>query len=179
MADGIRVNRAPVLTLWGVVVAERLGFDHNEALSLARISQRVCRQCVESSTDIRSSAAQRPTGADKTSRPARRFWPEPRTHKRVPGSVSVDTLRKTSAEDEGSGQKRPPDGELDEKCGLGKCLAGLNAQSKGRSLGIYGPPKGLRARARKRPELGKPFRVELCGRPLPAVRTNPHFSPNG
>jgi hypothetical protein len=32
----IAVNRAPVLTLWAAVVAERLGFDGDEALSLAR-----------------------------------------------------------------------------------------------------------------------------------------------
>ena len=76
MADVIMVNRAPVLTLWGVVVAERLGFDHDEALS------------------------------------------------------------------------------------LGKCLAGLNAQTKGRSLGIYGPPKGMKKRAAKKPGLGEEFRVE-------------------
>jgi len=29
----IQINRAPVLTLWAAVVAERLGFDHDEALS--------------------------------------------------------------------------------------------------------------------------------------------------
>jgi hypothetical protein len=32
----IMVNRAPVLTLWASVVAERLGFDHGEALTLGR-----------------------------------------------------------------------------------------------------------------------------------------------
>src|ERR671933_2553470 len=32
----IKVNRAPVLTLWAAVVAERLGFDRNEALTLGR-----------------------------------------------------------------------------------------------------------------------------------------------
>jgi hypothetical protein len=32
----IRVNRAPVLTLWATVVAERLGFDRNAALTLGR-----------------------------------------------------------------------------------------------------------------------------------------------
>jgi hypothetical protein len=32
----IRVNRAPVLTLWAAVVAERLGFDWAEALTLGR-----------------------------------------------------------------------------------------------------------------------------------------------
>jgi hypothetical protein len=30
----LKINRAPVLTLWAVVVAERLGFDHDEALTL-------------------------------------------------------------------------------------------------------------------------------------------------
>src|SRR3954471_18256927 len=30
----LMVNRAPVLTLWGAVVAERLGFNWDEALSL-------------------------------------------------------------------------------------------------------------------------------------------------
>ena len=29
-------NRAPVLTLWAAVVAERLGFNENEALSLGK-----------------------------------------------------------------------------------------------------------------------------------------------
>jgi hypothetical protein len=32
----IRINRAPVLTLWAVVVAEQLGFKHDEALSLGK-----------------------------------------------------------------------------------------------------------------------------------------------
>ncbi len=32
----ILINRAPVLTLWAAVVAERLGFNHDEALSLGK-----------------------------------------------------------------------------------------------------------------------------------------------
>ena len=32
----IRVNRAPVLTLWATVIAERLGFDRDAALTLGR-----------------------------------------------------------------------------------------------------------------------------------------------
>ena len=32
----ILINRAPVLTLWASVVAERLGFNHDEALSLGK-----------------------------------------------------------------------------------------------------------------------------------------------
>ena len=34
--QSVTVNRAPVLTLWAAVVAERLGFDHAEALTLGR-----------------------------------------------------------------------------------------------------------------------------------------------
>ena len=33
----IRVNRAPVLTLWATVVAERLGFERETALTLGRV----------------------------------------------------------------------------------------------------------------------------------------------
>ena len=32
----VNINRAPVLTLWAAVVAERLGFDRDEALTLGR-----------------------------------------------------------------------------------------------------------------------------------------------
>lgn len=82
--DIVMINRAPVLTLWAAVVAERLGFSRDESLT------------------------------------------------------------------------------------LGKCVAGLNAQSKGQRLGIYGPGKGKgkKPRAHRR---GEEFRVELCGRAVPAV----------
>jgi len=85
--DIVLVNRAPVLTLWAAVVAERLGFDHRAALS------------------------------------------------------------------------------------LGKALAGLNAQSKGRSLGIFKPaehPEGLPPRGAG---LGEEFRVDILGRAVPAKTT--------
>ena len=36
MTGTVRVNRAPVLTLWAAVVAERLGFEREEALTLGR-----------------------------------------------------------------------------------------------------------------------------------------------
>ncbi len=32
----VLINRAPVLTLWATIVAERLGFNHDEALSLGK-----------------------------------------------------------------------------------------------------------------------------------------------
>ncbi len=58
----------------------------------------------------------------------------------------------------------------DEALSLGKALAGLNAQSKGRRLGIFKPsPKELR-KVRER-ERGEEFWVDLLGRALPAVNT--------
>ena len=56
---------------------------------------------------------------------------------------------------------------------LGKAVAGLNAQAKGRRLGIYKPGK---ERGKKRPKggLGEEFWVEICGRPVPAVETLHH-----
>lgn len=37
MAEKIEINRAPVMTLWAAVVSERLGFDEQEALTLAKV----------------------------------------------------------------------------------------------------------------------------------------------
>ena len=34
MPNSIKINRAPVLTLWAAIVAERLGFDRPTALTL-------------------------------------------------------------------------------------------------------------------------------------------------
>jgi hypothetical protein len=81
------VNRAPVLTLWASVVAERLGYDRDAALS------------------------------------------------------------------------------------LGKALAGLNAQSKGRRLGICKPPETVEGEPPKKARRGEQFWVDLLGRAIPATRT--------
>jgi hypothetical protein len=58
----------------------------------------------------------------------------------------------------------------DEALTLGKAVAGLNAQSKGRRLGIFKPvPQEIKkARARKR---GEEFFIEICGRAVPAIDT--------
>ncbi len=87
MPSQVTINRAPVLTLWGAVVAERMGYDRPAALT------------------------------------------------------------------------------------LGKCLAGLNAQSKGRRLGIFGEPKTHHKGPPKKVGLGEDFWIELCTRPLPAKNT--------
>jgi len=85
--ETILVNRAPVLTLWAAVVAERAGYGEDEALS------------------------------------------------------------------------------------LGKAVAGLNAQAKGRTLGIYGPPKGGKGSTPKKVGLGEDYWVQVCGRPVPVKDT--------
>ena len=88
MPEQIMINRAPVLTLWAAVVAERLGYDRHAALT------------------------------------------------------------------------------------LGKAVAGLNAQSKGRMLGIYGPPKAReRGGPPKKTGLGEDFWIDLCDRGVPAKNT--------
>jgi hypothetical protein len=83
----VSVNRAPVLTLWAAVVAERLGYDHEAALT------------------------------------------------------------------------------------LGKAVAGLNAQSKGRRLGIFKPAERPEEAPPKRARPGKQFWVQLLGRVIPAIAT--------
>jgi hypothetical protein len=55
---------------------------------------------------------------------------------------------------------------------LGKAVAGLNAQSKGRRLGIFEKPtEEKQAAAPRSKKSGEPFMVEVLGRPVPAVRT--------
>jgi hypothetical protein len=85
--DVILINRAPVLTLWASVVAERLGYDHEAALS------------------------------------------------------------------------------------LGKTLTGLNAQAKGRRLGIYKPSEKVEGVPRKKPRIGEEVWVEILGRAIPTKHT--------
>lgn len=55
---------------------------------------------------------------------------------------------------------------------LGRAMAGLNAQAKGRALGIFGPPKACgEGREPKRAGLGEECWVEVCGRAVPALTT--------
>jgi hypothetical protein len=55
---------------------------------------------------------------------------------------------------------------------LGKAVAGLNAQSKGRRLGIYGPPKGAEeGKPPKKVGLGEDFWLECVGRAVPVKQT--------
>jgi len=54
---------------------------------------------------------------------------------------------------------------------LGKALAGLNARTKGRSLGIFRSPEQPEGVSPRKARLGEEFRIEILSRPVPAKRT--------
>ncbi len=54
---------------------------------------------------------------------------------------------------------------------FGKAVAGLNAQAKGRRLGIFKPPASAHAGPPKKSGLGEEFWIDLCGRAIPAKKT--------
>jgi hypothetical protein len=59
----------------------------------------------------------------------------------------------------------------DEAVTLGKALSGLNAQAKGRNLGLFKPHEEKAKKAREK-ERGERFWIEICGRAVPAMNTN-------
>ena len=60
----------------------------------------------------------------------------------------------------------------DEALTLGKAMACLNAQAKGRSLGVFGPPKAHEPDGKpKKRGLCEEFWVDVCGRPVPCKHT--------
>ncbi len=58
-----------------------------------------------------------------------------------------------------------------EALSLAKTMTGLNAQAKGRALGIF-KPGGAGDGAKGKPARGEEFFVRLCSRPVPAVGTD-------
>jgi hypothetical protein len=58
----------------------------------------------------------------------------------------------------------------DEALSLGRAVAGLTAQTKGRRLGIYKPHEQKPRQARKK-ERDETFWIEVLGRPVPAKNT--------
>ena len=59
----------------------------------------------------------------------------------------------------------------DEALTLGKAVAGLNAQAKGRRPGVFKPHEEKAKKAREK-ERGERFWVEVLGRPVPATNTD-------
>jgi hypothetical protein len=60
--------------------------------------------------------------------------------------------------------------ERDEALTLGRAVAGLNAYSKGRRLGIFKPHEEKAKKAREK-EPGVAFKIEMCGRAVSAQNT--------
>jgi hypothetical protein len=58
----------------------------------------------------------------------------------------------------------------DEALTLGRAVAGLNAQAKGRRLGVFKPHEEKAKTARQK-DHDERFLVEVCGRDVPAVNT--------
>jgi hypothetical protein len=56
----------------------------------------------------------------------------------------------------------------DEALTLGKAVAGLNAYSKGRRLGLFKPHEEKETKAREKAQ-GERFFIEVLGRPVPAT----------
>jgi len=55
---------------------------------------------------------------------------------------------------------------------LGKGMAGLNAQSKGRMIGVFGEPKAPEGSGPpRRAGLGEEFWIDICGRGVPSKNT--------
>src|SRR3954447_24820109 len=61
--------------------------------------------------------------------------------------------------------------DKDESLTLGRAVAGLNAQAKGRRLGIFKPHEEKAKKAREK-ERGQRLLIEVCGRPVPAINTD-------
>jgi hypothetical protein len=61
--------------------------------------------------------------------------------------------------------------DRDAALSLGKAVAGLTAQSKGRRLGVYQPAPRAGGKPHPKHGLGEEFWVAICGRAVPAKRT--------
>jgi hypothetical protein len=65
-SDSVTINRAPVLTLWAAVVAERLGYDPDEAATLGKAVAGM-----NAASKARSLGLAKPAEKPATARPAR------------------------------------------------------------------------------------------------------------
>jgi hypothetical protein len=90
----IKINRAPVLTLWAAVVAERLGFDHDEALTLGRAVAGLNAQAKGKRLGIFKPSAQSVT-AKRREAPAEEFHVE-LLHRAVPVVMTPEGIRATA-----------------------------------------------------------------------------------
>jgi hypothetical protein len=91
MSTTISINRAPVLTLWAAVVAQRLGFDEDEALTLAKAVAGLNAQAKGRRLGIFKPHEEKPKKAREKER-GERFWIEV-LGRPVPATNTDDGIR--------------------------------------------------------------------------------------
>lgn len=91
MPQAISINRAPVLTLWAAVVARRLGFDRDEALTLGKAVAGLNAQAKGRRLGIFKPHEQKPKEARKTKH-GEEFWIEV-CGRSVPAKNTKDGVR--------------------------------------------------------------------------------------
>jgi hypothetical protein len=91
----VKINRAPVLTLWATVVAERLGYDHEAALTFGKAVAGLNAQ----SKGRRLGMFEEPKGPQEDRKPKARQSGEPilvsLLHRRVPVTGTDQGVRAT------------------------------------------------------------------------------------
>jgi hypothetical protein len=75
MSPSLSINRAPLLTLWAAVVAQRLGFDEDDALSLGKAVAGLNAQAKGRRLGLFKPHQEKPKKAREKGR-GQRFWIE-------------------------------------------------------------------------------------------------------
>jgi hypothetical protein len=88
------INRAPVLTLWASVVAGRLGFDHDESLSLGRAVAGLNAQSKGRRLGIFKPSAE--TLSRKRDEPGEKSFSVELLHRAVPCELTEHGIRATT-----------------------------------------------------------------------------------
>jgi len=91
----IKINRAPVMTLWAVVVAERLGYDHATALTLGKSISGLNAQSKGQRLGIYEKPTDQPETAVKPHQPREPFS-VPILGRAVPAMQTPQGVRATS-----------------------------------------------------------------------------------
>src|SRR5512137_1133411 len=97
--DTVTINRAPVLTLWAAVVAERLGFGRDEALTLGKVVAGLTAQSkgqrlgiyTKAEAELDARASKKPNDR----KPGEAIWVEV-VGRRVPAIQTEQGLRATN-----------------------------------------------------------------------------------
>lgn len=144
MVDSIKINRAPVLTLWAAVVAERLGYNHDEALTLGKAVAGLTAQSKGQRLGIYTKAEaeldEKASKVPKERKPGEAVWFEV-VGRRVPAVQTEHGLRATNKDEAIDPQS--VERYLNKKFGAGLS----NARTELEALAKAYPPQELEQRA--------------------------------